>query len=55
MAEVESLKARARRRQREAKRRCAERCDELLAALPNLPAPDVPVGADEHGNVEVRR
>ncbi|MFI4936498.1 MAG: serine--tRNA ligase [Caulobacterales bacterium] len=28
---------------------------EQLAALPNLPAPDVPVGADEHGNVEVRR
>ena len=26
-----------------------------LAALPNLPAPDVPVGEDEHGNVEVRR
>jgi seryl-tRNA synthetase len=27
----------------------------LLVALPNLPAADVPVGADEHGNVEVRR
>jgi seryl-tRNA synthetase len=26
-----------------------------LVALPNLPAADVPVGADEHGNVEVRR
>ena len=26
-----------------------------LEALPNLPAPDVPVGEDEHGNVEVRR
>ncbi len=32
----------------------AER-DALLAALPNLPAPDVPDGADETANVEVRR
>jgi len=32
----------------------AER-DALLAALPNLPAPDVPDGADEEANVEVRR
>lgn len=29
--------------------------DNLLSSLPNLPAPDVPDGADEHGNVEVRR
>jgi len=29
--------------------------DTLLASLPNLPAPDVPDGADENGNVEVRR
>ncbi len=28
---------------------------ELLAGLPNLPAADVPVGADESANVEVRR
>ncbi|WP_428422854.1 serine--tRNA ligase [Methylibium sp.] len=27
----------------------------LLMALPNLPQHSVPVGADEHGNVEVRR
>ncbi|KQW70035.1 MULTISPECIES: serine--tRNA ligase [unclassified Methylibium] len=27
----------------------------LLMALPNLPQAGVPVGADEHGNVEVRR
>ena len=27
----------------------------LLLAVPNLPHPSVPVGADEHGNVEVRR
>ncbi|PZO53395.1 MAG: serine--tRNA ligase [Alphaproteobacteria bacterium] len=29
--------------------------DELLAGLPNLPAIDAPDGADEHGNIEVRR
>ena len=28
---------------------------DLLMAVPNLPQDDVPVGADEHGNVEVRR
>ncbi|HEY0048215.1 MAG TPA: serine--tRNA ligase, partial [Pyrinomonadaceae bacterium] len=28
---------------------------DLLAALPNIPADDVPVGADESANVEVRR
>ncbi len=28
---------------------------DILASLPNLPAADVPNGADEHGNVEVRR
>ncbi|MBE7243738.1 serine--tRNA ligase [Methylobacterium hispanicum] len=29
--------------------------DERLAAIPNRPKPDVPEGADEHGNVEYRR
>ncbi|WP_374713525.1 serine--tRNA ligase [Symbiobacterium terraclitae] len=28
---------------------------ELLLQLPNIPAPDVPVGEDESGNVEVKR
>ncbi len=28
---------------------------DCLAALPNLPAPDVPPGADESGNVELKR
>jgi seryl-tRNA synthetase len=31
------------------------RIDETLAAIPNLPAEDVPQGTDEHGNVVVRR
>src|ERR1051325_5981329 len=29
--------------------------DDLLAILPNLPAPDVPDGVDESANVELRR
>lgn len=28
---------------------------DLLASLPNIPAPEVPAGEDEHGNVEERR
>jgi seryl-tRNA synthetase len=33
----------------------AEKLDRLLAAIPNLPAPDVPEGADSEANVEIRR
>jgi seryl-tRNA synthetase len=33
----------------------AEKLDRLLAALPNLPAVDVPEGADSEANVEIRR
>ncbi len=33
----------------------AESLQTVVAALPNLPAVDVPAGEDEHGNVEVRR
>ncbi|MBX3580857.1 MAG: serine--tRNA ligase [Rhizobiaceae bacterium] len=29
--------------------------EDALAVLPNIPLPDVPVGADEHDNVEVRK
>ncbi|MDX3900252.1 MAG: serine--tRNA ligase [Sphingobium sp.] len=36
-------------------RASSEALDALLAALPNLPADDVPEGADEAGNVEVAR
>jgi len=32
-----------------------EEIDQLLQSLPNLPAADVPVGADETGNQEIRR
>jgi seryl-tRNA synthetase len=32
-----------------------EQLEALLAGLPNIPAPDVPPGKDEHDNVEVRR
>ena len=32
-----------------------EQLDAILASLPNLPAAEVPEGADETGNVEIRR
>jgi len=35
-------------------RQIDERIEEVLAALPNLPLEDVPLGEDEEGNVEVR-
>ncbi len=36
-------------------RQLGEELDNLLAGLPNLPGPEVPEGADEYDNVEVRR
>ena len=32
-----------------------KRLNEALATIPNIPAPDVPAGADETANVEIRR
>jgi len=54
MAEVEAAKATI-AEQGEAEREAGEALRAALAALPNLPAVDVPPGADEAGNVEVRR
>jgi len=54
MAEVEQLKA-AMAEQTEIERDRAAALRDILAALPNLPAADVPPGEDEHGNVEIRR
>jgi seryl-tRNA synthetase len=54
MAEVEAIKAQL-AVQTEAETRLAAELGTLVAALPNLPAAEVPDGADEHGNVEVRR
>jgi seryl-tRNA synthetase len=54
MAEVEAAKATI-AEQAEAEREAGEALRGALAALPNLPASDVPPGADEEGNVEVRR
>jgi seryl-tRNA synthetase len=54
MAEVELLKIEI-GREGEAERESGEALRSLLAALPNLPADEVPVGPDETANVEVRR
>ena len=39
----------------EAERTLTQRVTDALAVIPNLPLDEVPDGADEHGNVEVRR
>ncbi|WCT74219.1 serine--tRNA ligase [Sphingomonas naphthae] len=54
MAEVAALKERMPTLEAE-EGKLAAHIDETLAALPNLPAADVPEGADEDGNVEVAR
>jgi len=54
MAEVAAMKNRMATLEAD-DRRLGEELDGLLASLPNLPAADVPDGADEHGNVEIRR
>ena len=54
MAEVEQLKG-AIAELTDLERARLEALQTLVAALPNLPAADVPPGEDEHGNVEVRR
>jgi seryl-tRNA synthetase len=54
MAEVATLKTRMPEMEAEAAALGAE-LDGVLAALPNLPAADVPEGGDEESNVEVAR
>jgi len=54
MAEVAQLKTEMEQAEADEKAE-AEKLDRLLAAIPNLPAPDVPEGADSEANVEVRR
>jgi seryl-tRNA synthetase len=54
MAEVEGLKTTI-AAETAAEAELAMQLRERLAALPNAPDADVPVAADEHGNVEVRR
>jgi seryl-tRNA synthetase len=54
MAEVEALKATL-AEQGEIEAAAGAQLRDLLASLPNLPAPDVPPGEDENANVEVRR
>jgi len=54
MAVVETLK-KTMEDEAEIERQAAKAMHDILASLPNIPFPDVPVGADEHDNVEVRR
>lgn len=54
MAEVEQVKG-VLAEQAEVERAVSAELQNLLASLPNLPMPEVPGGADEHDNVEVRR
>ena len=54
MAEVEGLKGEI-AAQTEAESGLGAELRDILAGLPNLPDDDVPDGADEHDNVEVRR
>jgi seryl-tRNA synthetase len=54
MAHVETLK-KTLEAEAETERVAAQALRDLLASLPNIPAADVPAGADEHDNVEVRR
>src|SRR5438067_9999961 len=54
MAHVETLR-KTLEAETEREREIAELLRQILAALPNLPAPGVPQGDDEHDNVEVRR
>ena len=42
-------------RQKQAEREKGMEIEALLATIPNLPAPDVPDGADESANKEIRR
>ena len=54
MAEVELLKS-AMAIETDIETAAGDELKALLSALPNIPAADVPAGADEHGNVEQRR
>ncbi|HYM18978.1 MAG TPA: serine--tRNA ligase [Micropepsaceae bacterium] len=54
MTEVAGLKAEIQQGEEE-ERRLQAALSDFLATIPNLPAPDVPVGADEKANVEIRR
>ena len=54
MAEVEALKG-VMATASEEEALVGGKLKDLLASLPNIPAPEVPAGEDEHGNVEERR
>jgi len=53
MAEVAGLKEEIQKGEEE-ERKLKKELDDILAGIPNLPAPEVPEGKDENDNVEVR-
>src|SRR5689334_19556551 len=54
MAEVAGLKDEIQKGEEE-ERRLQAALNDFLSTIPNLPAPDAPVGPDETANVEIRR
>ena len=54
MDEVAALKARSRQGEA-AEKQLDDELRKLLAAIPNVPADDVPAGPDETANVELRK
>ncbi|MFD2235889.1 serine--tRNA ligase [Aureimonas populi] len=54
IAEVADIKAKIQEGE-ETERRIDAALADLLAQVPNIPLPDIPVGEDEEGNVEARR
>ena len=54
MAEVAGLKDEIQKGEEE-ERKLKAALDDYLATIPNIPAPDAPLGADETANVELRR
>ena len=53
-AEVDGIKSELPKIEDE-QRRCSDEIRNLLSGIPNIPVDDVPVGADEEANVEIRR
>ncbi|MFC5068282.1 serine--tRNA ligase [Flaviflagellibacter deserti] len=55
MEEVSRLKSDITTAGEQTEKKLTDQLNEMVASIPNLPLMDVPVGADEHDNVEYRR